>query len=156
LSFTGSGSYRYDYTAPEATTTATASFHWDVKFPRLIFFAGKLKGASSGEAGGGEASTSGTPFGGAWKVDVTNGSGEECARTSAATSRRTSGTTGPMATASGADPAGRELTAAAGGARAQTSISTPGLSSPCGSTAALAPRSAAANGAGRWRSYHGR
>ncbi len=29
-------------------------------------------------------------------------------------------------------------------------------SAPVGSTAALAPRSAAANGSGRWRSYHGR
>src|SRR5205823_9820261 len=36
------------------------------------------------------------------------------------------------------------------------SISTPGLSSPAGSTAALAARSASANGSGRWRSYHGR
>ena len=36
------------------------------------------------------------------------------------------------------------------------STSTPGLSMPAGSTAALAARSAAANGSGRWRSYHGR
>ena len=36
------------------------------------------------------------------------------------------------------------------------STSTPGLSTPAGSTAALAPRRAAANGSGRWRSYQGR
>src|SRR5207302_9412924 len=36
------------------------------------------------------------------------------------------------------------------------SISTPGLSAPAGSMAALAPRSASANRSGRWRSYHGR
>ena len=36
------------------------------------------------------------------------------------------------------------------------SISTPGFSMPAGSTAAFAPRSAAANGSGRWRSYQGR
>src|SRR5206468_1508707 len=36
------------------------------------------------------------------------------------------------------------------------SIRTPGLSRPRGSTAAFAPRSAAANGSGRWRSYQGR
>ena len=36
------------------------------------------------------------------------------------------------------------------------SMSTPGLRMAFGSTAALAPRSAAANGSGRWRSYHGR
>ena len=36
------------------------------------------------------------------------------------------------------------------------STSTPGLRTPRGSTAAFAPRSAAANGSGRWRSYHGR
>src|SRR6185437_13404241 len=33
--------------------------------------------------------------------------------------------------------------------------STPGFITPDGSTAAFAPRSAAANGSGRWRSYHG-
>lgn len=38
----------------------------------------------------------------------------------------------------------------------QGSISTPGLSSPCGSSAFLAARNAAANSGGRWRSYHGR
>ena len=36
------------------------------------------------------------------------------------------------------------------------SMRTPGLRTPAGSTAALAPRSAAANGSGRWRSYQGR
>ena len=36
------------------------------------------------------------------------------------------------------------------------SIRTPGLSRPRGSTAAFAPRRAAANGSGRWRSYQGR
>src|SRR5207302_9099388 len=36
------------------------------------------------------------------------------------------------------------------------SISTPGFSTPAGSTAALAARSALANGSGRWRSYQGR
>ena len=36
------------------------------------------------------------------------------------------------------------------------SMSTPGLRMAFGSTAALAPRSAVANGSGRWRSYHGR
>src|SRR6476469_2617867 len=36
------------------------------------------------------------------------------------------------------------------------SISTPGLSMPAGSSSALAARSAAAKGAGRWRSYQGR
>ncbi len=36
------------------------------------------------------------------------------------------------------------------------SISTPGLSRPCGSSAFFAARSAAANSGGRWRSYHGR
>jgi len=35
-------------------------------------------------------------------------------------------------------------------------LSTPGLSAPFGSSACLAARSAAANGAGRWRSYQGR
>ena len=36
------------------------------------------------------------------------------------------------------------------------SKSTPGLRRPAGSSADLAARSAAANGSGRWRSYHGR
>src|ERR1700704_5281255 len=36
------------------------------------------------------------------------------------------------------------------------STSTPGFMMPCGSTAALAPRRAAAKGSGRWRSYQGR
>ena len=36
------------------------------------------------------------------------------------------------------------------------STSTPGLRIHCGSSVALAARSAAANGSGRWRSYHGR
>src|SRR5262249_33698016 len=40
--------------------------------------------------------------------------------------------------------------------RAHGSKSTPGLSTPLGSTAALAARSAAPNGSGRWASYHGR
>src|SRR5215216_5449920 len=40
--------------------------------------------------------------------------------------------------------------------RGHGSISTPGLRMPAGSTAALAARRAAANGSGRWRSYHGR
>ena len=38
----------------------------------------------------------------------------------------------------------------------QGSIRTPGLRMPAGSTADFAARSAAANGSGRWRSYHGR
>ena len=39
---------------------------------------------------------------------------------------------------------------------AAASSSTPGFITPAGSTAAFAPRSAAANGSGRWRSYQGR
>ena len=38
----------------------------------------------------------------------------------------------------------------------QGSIKAPGFSSPAGSTAAFAARSAAANGSGRWRSYQAR
>jgi hypothetical protein len=76
--FTGSGSYDYDYTAPSSSVTATATFHWDVKFPRLTFIAGKVKGAPSGEAGGGEANTADTPFAGSWKVNVTSTDGDDC------------------------------------------------------------------------------
>src|SRR5215216_3440321 len=43
-----------------------------------------------------------------------------------------------------------------GGVDGHGSKSTPGLSRASGSSTALAARSAAANGPGRWRSYHGR
>ena len=53
--------------------------------------------------------------------------------------------------ADGAHVLGRRV-----GAHGSECRRTPGLRSPRGSTAALAARSAAANGSGRWRSYHGR
>ncbi len=56
--------------------------------------------------------------------------------------------------ADAARPEHRDVHRAAAGGGA--SISTPGFITPPGSTAALAPASAAANGSGRWRSYHGR
>ena len=74
----------------------------------------------------------------------------------AAVASRATTTTGVPARSSSA----RDQPAHAAGAEHRDlhgsgSISTPGFMIPRGSTAAFAPRSAAANGSGRWRSYHG-
>ena len=77
--------------------------------------------------------------------------------TAAVDSRATTITSWPARSSDGGQQAADAARAEHGDPhRAGLSEHRRGFITPAGSTAAFAPRSAAAKGSGRWRSYHGR